>query len=230
MSMGGLFASMAAGAAKGYGTNVVEQAKARREAALRSLELEREMSFRSGENRLDREARAAESAADRDQRAELAQKQLDEAERRDNLQEMRDKDKITRTIVDEHGNERPVRADGRVGDYKTEDGHQFTVPGATEKPPRKKTALEIEKMAVDATKSVYGDYGTTPDQFNAELDKTRERLNKLNDAGELSDTVGSASKEQIISEAREAIIRGADKDKVREILRQQNIDPVEAGL
>jgi hypothetical protein len=74
--MGGLFASMAAGAAVGYGTNVVEQAKAKREAALRQLEMDTEMKFRTSEREADQKYRSGEAEKARQSDIENSQGDL----------------------------------------------------------------------------------------------------------------------------------------------------------
>lgn len=63
--MAGLGAYLLAGAAQGVGENLIEQGKAKREAAIRSLELQREMAFRRGEREAGQEFSAGENERQR---------------------------------------------------------------------------------------------------------------------------------------------------------------------
>lgn len=86
------FGMILGGALQGYGNNILEQAKARREAALKFLEQqmaderqtkrdEREMEFRRSESQTDRDFRAKEGKLDRDARAaEFSQEQAGKGE------------------------------------------------------------------------------------------------------------------------------------------------------
>lgn len=62
--MAGLFGALVAGAAEGVGTSMVDQAKAKREAALEQMRFDRDAAFRRGENEADRSFRQSERIAD----------------------------------------------------------------------------------------------------------------------------------------------------------------------
>lgn len=64
--MPGLSGYLAAGAAEGVGTSLVDQAKAKREAALRELEVNREMAFRRGERESSQAFQSGENKLTRD--------------------------------------------------------------------------------------------------------------------------------------------------------------------
>jgi hypothetical protein len=233
--MGGLFASMAAGAAVGYGTNVVEQAKAKREAALRALELETQREYLTSERLADQQFRSGESALTRAQTDKLAQMEIDEDDRKDRLEQIRKGQEVSESMLDEDGVVHQRFGDGTWGTGKDKEGREIKIRTAPDKDSRPKTAIEVEKMAVDLTndeiKAKAGPLGgaTSQEDYDAALERNRTRLNELNDAGELS-TSGAFTNEDLISEAREKVAQGADKREVIKRLAQRGIVVTEADL
>lgn len=72
--MAGLFSYLAAGAAESVGTNMVEQAKAKREAALEQMRFDREAAFRRGEAETSRAHDTSERLARQEFEAGEAEK------------------------------------------------------------------------------------------------------------------------------------------------------------
>lgn len=249
--MAGLFGFMAAGALQGTGEQIVEQAKAKREAALEELRhgrlLERdraEMEFRSSERKAGQEFQAGENEKTRAFQTEIGG-----------------------DLVTLEGGESGVRVGSTVKPLTDPDGKRVKAIGSkTEDPADVKTAewlvkngiakdkaeawdkvrtaregrttpADIEKMVEDAVKTEFGDSLTPPKPDQIEESRKRNRTRILKNLGleedggkqEIQRPAG-ASDEQIISQAKDAIAKGADKMAVKSRLRQLGIDPATAGL
>lgn len=246
------FGFILGGAAKGLGTGFVEQAKAKREAALEELRYQRqterdqtERDFRAGESQKDRDFRSSQSDADRAFRAE-------ESER-------------TRAA----GGDIMTGADG--GSYRVQgsearpivgpDGETFKgAPKSTDTPAQVQTAEWLirngvaadpaeawdkvnsakenkearARLVVDVYKSMKdSDYGRTPDE---ELRSSAQKMVDTLINGESAPSPAQSIRPQgmddatVIQQAKDAISKGADAAKVRSRLREMGIDPKDAGL
>jgi len=182
--MAGLFGYLAAGAAESVGTGIVEQAKAKREAALRMLEEDRGFerlqqrdaetrAFTAGENKLQRDAAAEQARLAREADGE--------------------------TVTDADGNSyyrpggstelKPLTSGGKQ--VKTATGSKFEIDrryqmltaagvdpkraaliAAGDKPP---TSAEVEKMVEAAVKTEFAGGMGKPKQDELEASRTRNR-------------------------------------------------------
>jgi len=254
MADAGLFAVLG-GAMKGYGTGVLESAKAKREAALREVEEARadrraqdDRDFRSKEAEIGRSAQATENDKDRASRSSEA------AATRAGAGDYATTDTGDSVFV-QGGVAKPVTG---------ADGKPVKLAGtkSSDKPAEVATAewLIQQGVAKDSSEAwkMVRNARTDPEKSRAAIYKNWLEILTKNEYGGTVKDVGAASEEAqkrtdeamrfldsdegpiapkaagnpaaTIKEATDAIAAGADKAKVRARLIEMGIDPKDAGL
>ncbi|MCV0395490.1 MAG: hypothetical protein K5872_22340 [Rhizobiaceae bacterium] len=241
--MAGLLGYLAAGAAEGAGKSIVEQAKAKREAALEELRTQREMEFRRGEREASQAFTASEN--DRTRAHSTEQKRLD---REASGEVVRDEegrslyrvgDKVS-PLTDTEGNEVKVAGGSK---FEIDRRHDMLVAAgvdpkraariaAGDKPP---TDVEIEKMVETAVKTEFaGSFSKPkPEEVDERRNHHRERMRRtfgLDEAPDDTTRKGVPDEASVIQQAKDAVERGAPASAVRQRLQDMGIDPAKAGL
>lgn len=243
---------VAGGALQGVGEGLVEEAKARREAAIEALRNKNIMaredadrSFRREEGEATRSFQAEQNQLTRDFQAETGG---DLVTTEDGASGVRVGSTV-RPLQDEQGN--PVKAvtpdkDASPADVKAAEWliKQGVAKDAADAWGKVRSAREgqttpadIEKMVEDAVKTEFEGGFAKPDREELEASRERNRARIMKNLGLTEESDGAAFKrpagatdEQIIEQAKAALVKGAPEAAVRSRLRQMGIDPVEAGL
>lgn len=208
-----------AGAVEGAGTGIVEEAKAKREKALKDLEHMRLMQRET----MDQDFRASENQADRDMRMADADKDR-AARRQENIDDrvFRAGQKASDQSFDEYQNRLDRKADRRNARKKAEAGardDQFER--------RKQADLaaknEMEARYPDGTPR-YGE--ETIQKYANDYERSRAEAYErygVNDTA-TSTNGDSESLDSVLDRARAAIRNGAPRDAVEQHLRANGFD------
>lgn len=243
--MPGLFGYLAAGAAEGVGKSMVEQAKAKREAALEELRHRRLLER-------DEASRAFERGENEKNRAALAERDAEMITLEDGTAGLRKGSKVE-TLTGPDG--KPVKAittqntdpsEVKTAEWLVRNGVAADAKEAWDKVRSARTSADSRaKLIIDAYKAMKEDPADQrPDSVKrAEAEQMVDSMISGGGGGKKtsSDMAAEASSKspsdkgfrrpdgvtdaQVLSEARQAIKRGADKAKVSERLRSMGIDP-----
>lgn len=254
--MTGLFAHLAAGVASKTGDNLVEQAKAKREAALRKLERDEEYAFRRSERMGSQEFAAEQNQLNRDANADMVTLEDGTAATRSGS--------TIKSLTNEQGDpvklmtskdRSPIAAEVKVEMWKSigKTHEEATRLALGEGQP---SSMDIDNMARQlASYEMQGEMMTGSEKRRERYEELRAELRER--YGVADETAGAASsapaadvsedvdtgsnkdiapraagmsQDQIIAQARQALAKGADKGKVAARLRELGVDPTKAGL
>lgn len=252
--MVGLAGFLVAGAAESVGSNMVEQAKAKREAALEEIRngrlLEREQAdreFRKGE----REAGQAFTSGENDKtRANSAEQARLAREASGDLLTADDGTTFSRVgatatpLKDATG--KPIKAAGSKTDKPAEVAtaewliRQGVAKDAEDAWNRVRSAKQNDnqraKLVIDTYKAMKDNdtTGRPDDQLRQDAQGFVDSL-IAGEGGAATPAAGGTRPKgiddaTIIQQAKDALARGADKNAVRSRLRQMGVDPEKAGL
>jgi hypothetical protein len=253
--MAGLLGYALAGGLAGYGNSLVEEAKAKREAAMEELRnsrlMEREdrdRSFRTSEREASQGFSARENAANRQFQSES----------RGDLVTLDDGSTGVRVgstvkpLTDAEGNQRRVVSrDGTNTPAEVRTAEWLIQNGVAENPEdawrQVRTARDNPNSRARLVSDIYK--SMTGNMMDRRSDAEKQQAAREFVEGLLQEEEGpppaaaqptqggaqqglpaGTSPEQAIEQAKAAIERGADKAQVRSRLRQMGIDPSEAGL
>lgn len=256
--MAGLLGYIAAGAAEGVGSSIVDQARAKREAAIEDLRhqrlIEREgadRSFRTSERQASEKFSAEQNQMTRDAGGSLVTLE-------DGSSAVRSGSTV-KPLTDASGKPvRTVQKDATDSPADVKSAEWLIRTGVAKDPAdawnRVRSARENDnqraKLVLDTYKTLKEDYSDT--RTDAEKRKAaQEMVDDLvrQDSGESkvkgapteeapSSTPGDrvvtrpkgVSDEDVVNQAKDALAKGADKAKVASRLRQLGLDPAKAGL
>lgn len=257
--MAGLFSYLAAGAAEGVGTSMVEQAKAKREAALDALRTEREMAFRRGEREASQAFSQSERIADQSfsasENAKTREAAGDVVRLEDGSSAVRSGSTV-KPLMGADGKPAKIAAtsdkddpaDVRTAEWLIEKGVAKDYDDAWKRVRSAKDNPNARsKLVLDTYKTLKEDIGDrrSDDEKRAAAKQLVDEL-ITEDDGEAAPTADPAapdagkppkierpkgmSDEDIISQAQEALKNGKDKAAIRSRLVQLGIDPAKAGI
>jgi hypothetical protein len=258
--MAGLFGYIAAGAAEGVGTSIVDEARAKREAAIEDLRHQRLMD-REG---ADREFRTSERQAGQ---AFSAQQNQLSRENSGDLVTLDDGSSAVRSgstvkpLTDASG--KPVKAarkDTSENPAEVKAAEWLIKTGVAKDPAdawnkvkaAKNNDNQRAKLVLDTYKTMKEDYSDTrtePEKRQAAQDLVDDLIRQDDGAGAKEKPTGTTeeapsstpgdrvvsrpkdmSDDAVVKQAQDALAKGADKAKVAARLRQLGLDPAKAGL